>query len=220
MHRELPVDDGSIRPIKLAHIVVRTSRLQAMRDFYAKILGATRVGGTDMSASLSFDLEHHRMAFIAVPEPAAAPTTNATRPFGDMLSGAEIDFGAEGFDLTPGIEHIAFTYANFGELLAHYLRLKREGVIPCFCVNHGLTTSLYYRDPDGNKVELQVDNLTMEQADEFMQSRACRQNPVGIPFDPDDLVRMYESGASFSDLIGNGWDKAAMAQSAHQHAAE
>jgi catechol-2,3-dioxygenase len=34
--------------------------------------------------------------------------------------------------------------------------------------NHGLTTSLYYRDPDGNKVELQVDNMTMEQADEFM----------------------------------------------------
>ncbi|HWD66366.1 MAG TPA: VOC family protein [Caulobacteraceae bacterium] len=220
MHRELPVDDGSIRPIKLAHIVVRTSRLEAMRDFYAKILGATRVGGTDMSASLTFDLEHHRMAFVAVPEPVAEPTAKVTRSFSDMLSGVEVDFGAEGFELRPGIEHIAFTYANFGELLAHYLKLKSDDVTPCFCVNHGLTTSLYYRDPDGNKVELQVDNMTMEQADEFTQSLAHHQNPVGIPFDPDDLVRMYESGAPISDLIANGWNKAALAQPAHQHAAE
>jgi hypothetical protein len=160
------------------------------------------------------------MAFVAVPEPVAAPTAKVTRPFSDMLSGVEVDFGAEGLETTPGIEHIAFTYANFGELLAHYLKLKSDDVTPCFCVNHGLTTSLYYRDPDGNKVELQVDNLTMEQADEFMQSLACRQNPVGIPFDPDDLVRMYESGAPISDLIANGWDKAALAQPAHQHAAE
>jgi len=191
-----------------------------MLDFYVKILGATRVSGTDMSASLSFDLEHHRMAFVAVPEPVAAPTAKVNRPFSDYLSGVEVDLGAEGFEMTPGIEHVAFTYANFGELLAHCLRLKNDGMAPCFCVNHGTTTSLYYRDPDGNKVELQVDNLTMEQADEFIQSLAHHQNPVGIPFDPDDLVRMYESGASFSDLIGNGWDKAAMAQPAHQHAAE
>jgi catechol-2,3-dioxygenase len=41
--------------------------------------------------------------------------------------------------------------------------LKGAGITPFVSVNHGLTTSFYYRDPDGNGVELQIDNLEPSQ---------------------------------------------------------
>ena len=45
--------------------------------------------------------------------------------------------------------------------MSSYARLKGLGIEPDACVNHGVTTSLYYADPDGNQVELQVDNFAV-----------------------------------------------------------
>ena len=43
------------------------------------------------------------------------------------------------------------------------------------------TTSLYYRDPDGNSIELQVDNFaTKEEAARYFLSEAFRENPIGV----------------------------------------
>lgn len=38
-----------------------------------------------------------------------------------------------------------------------YARLKGEGIVPHACLDHGLTMSFYYLDPDGNSLELQYD---------------------------------------------------------------
>ena len=38
-----------------------------------------------------------------------------------------------------------------------YKRLKQQDIVPWWCINHGPTTSMYYRDPDNNQIELQVD---------------------------------------------------------------
>jgi catechol 2,3-dioxygenase len=40
-----------------------------------------------------------------------------------------------------------------------YLRLRDAGIEPDICIDHGMTLSSYYSDPDGNRVELQVDNF-------------------------------------------------------------
>ena len=45
------------------------------------------------------------------------------------------------------------------ELLDTYQRLKSDGIVPHGCLDHGMTTSFYYVDPDGNSVELQCDNF-------------------------------------------------------------
>lgn len=46
---------------------------------------------------------------------------------------------------------------------------------------------MYYRDPDGNKVELQVDNFDLpEEADSFLRSSLFIKNPIGTDFDPDE----------------------------------
>jgi len=54
-------------------------------------------------------------------------------------------------------------------------------------INHGMTLSAYYRDPDGNQVETQVDTLTLEEADVFMASPVFAANPIGIEVDFDQM---------------------------------
>ena len=41
-----------------------------------------------------------------------------------------------------------------GELLGNYRRLKAVGIMPVWCINHGITTSIYYADHDGTMLEL------------------------------------------------------------------
>jgi hypothetical protein len=72
-----------------------------------------------------------------------------------------------------------------GEFLDNYVRLRDRGIRPFFCVNHGPTTSMYYRDPDGNRVELQIDNFaTAEEGQAWMHSEAFDRNPIGVEYDP------------------------------------
>ena len=59
-------------------------------------------------------------------------------------------------------------------------RLKGEGIEPYWCLNHGPTTSMYYKDPDGNKVELQIDNFDTDETNRWMGSGEFAQNPIGI----------------------------------------
>jgi hypothetical protein len=87
-------------------------------------------------------------------------------------------------------------------LLQTYGRLKAEGIEPFWCINHGPTISMYFKDPDANRVELQVDTLpTAEAIDTWMRSGDFAQNPIGIVFDPEDLVARYEAGEPMATLI-------------------
>ena len=51
-----------------------------------------------------------------------------------------------------GVDHVAYTYDSLDDLLENYEQLKVEGIMPYWCVHHGLTVSMYYADPDGNPV--------------------------------------------------------------------
>ena len=68
------------------------------------------------------------------------------------------------------------------------------------CVNHHFTSSLYYRDPDGNEVEISCDNLPSKQdAAAFMKSDAMAEAMVppffGAEFDPEELLRLHRENA-------------------------
>lgn len=62
--------------------------------------------------------------------------------------------------------------------------------------NHGPTTSMYYRDPDGNQIETQVDNMGNDECTAMMASAEFEKNPIGVDFDPEDLCRRVECGES------------------------
>jgi hypothetical protein len=61
--------------------------------------------------------------------------------------------------------------------------------------------SLYYTDPDGNRMEFQVDCGTAEEAKALMETTAYAANPVGVMFDPEALLARFESGEADDDLL-------------------
>ena len=168
---------GPIRPAKFAHVVLKTPNLARARDWYMTLVHG-RVGyENDMVCFVTYDEEHHRIGLLTMPG-LEAPSPHAY-----------------------GLEHIAFTYGSLGALLANYRRLKRHGVVPYWAINHGPTSSMYYRDPDGNKVETQYDVFeTATEATDFI-NRYYGENFMGIMFEPDDLVARYEAGEPLADLV-------------------
>ena len=106
---------------------------------------------------------------------------------------------------SAGIDHVAFTFASLGDLLHTYRRLAGIGIEPYWCINHGPTTSLYYRDPNGIQVELQIDNFArIEDLNGWMRSGAFQQNPIGVEFDPEVLSERFESGDPLEALVQQG----------------
>jgi hypothetical protein len=80
-----------------------------------------------------------------------------------------------------------------------------QGIQPAWPINHGLTTSLYYADPQGCRVEFQVENFdTPAKLRAFMESDVFAKNPIGVVFDPDKLVARYENGDPIEELLRQG----------------
>lgn len=143
-----------------------------MLNFWSSFLGAERVFENDFIAFLRYDEEHHRVAIIQ--EPDTGPRVAST----------------------AGLHHVAFSYPSLRALLSAHKEREKIGIEPAWCVNHGPTTSIYYKDPDGNAIETQVDNFdTVEEANVFMTSEMFRVNPIGTDIDPHDLLRQLDSGA-------------------------
>ncbi len=181
MTRKLEPLDRTIPPVKFAHVVLKTKRIGEQVAWYETVLGARAVFRNDFIAFLTYDDEHHRIALVQNPGLADAPE-NAV-----------------------GLEHFAYTFQSLGDLLQTYKRLAAKGITPFWCVNHGPTTSLYYRDPDGNRIELQVDNFSdVEMLNGWFKTGAFRKNPIGVDFDPEKLLARWESGEPEAELIRQG----------------
>jgi catechol 2,3-dioxygenase-like lactoylglutathione lyase family enzyme len=168
---------GPIHPAKFAHVVLKTPNLKRARDWYLTLLQG-RVGfENDMVCFVTYDDEHHRVGLLTIPG-LVAPPPNAY-----------------------GLEHLAFTYGSLGTLLANYRRLKRLRVEPYWTINHGPTISMYYRDPDGNKVETQYDVFaTADEATDFI-NKYYGENFMGIIFEPEQMAQRYEAGEALESLV-------------------
>lgn len=166
-----------LSPQSLCHVVLRTSNLKKMVGFYVEFLGGRIAIANDFIAFVSYDEEHHRVAIVEVP---------GTNPKNSQ---------------TCGLEHMAFGFSTLSDLLLAYRQRLEAGIKPFWCVNHGPTTSIYYKDPDGNMVETQVDNFdTAAEADKFMSSDLFRANPIGTEFDPEDMIERIKRGESDTSL--------------------
>ncbi|MCK9506503.1 MAG: VOC family protein [Porticoccaceae bacterium] len=170
-------ENAIISPVKLAHFVVRTSNFKEIVDWYLKVLGAEISYANDQLAFMTYDDEHHRVAVLNIPGLGKQP------------------------DGIVGIHHVAFTYATLNDLMSTYERLKKMDIKPVYVINHGPTTSLYYADPDGNQLEFQIDNYdTVEEAGKFFFSKEFAENPIGVEFDPDELLARLRAGEPESEL--------------------
>lgn len=170
---------GRISPAKLAHVVLRVRDLRPMRDWYKTVLQADITQESEQLCFLTYDDEHHRIALLAIP-----------------------GLAERGDGMRVGMDHIAFTYASVKDLFATYERLRDAGITPFWPINHGVTMSLYYRDPEGNRIELQADAFaTMTEGKAYMQSEAFVTNPIGVMYDPEDIVRRLKAGESAESVL-------------------
>lgn len=172
-----------IRPKKFVHVVYRTRRFEAMVRWYQTVFDAKVQHQNPALAFLTYDDEHHRFAFanMRLLDPAGKDTDRAG---------------------SIGVDHVAYTYSNLGELLENYTQLKALGIRPYWCIHHGITVSMYYGDPDGNQMEFQVDCFdSNDEANAFMSSEAFAMNPIGVEYDPEDYLARWRQGVSASELL-------------------
>ena len=164
-------EKGRLSPLKLEHAGIRTGQIQPMIAWYVAVLEADISFSNDKIAFLAYDEQNHRLSIVVRPGTVPKPSNSA------------------------GIDHLAFTYADLGELVTTYERLKTLGIMPARAMDHGSSTSLYYADPDGNHVELKVDNFpTMEQQHAWLRTPEFAENPIGTPIDPDEMTTRFHDG--------------------------
>lgn len=205
MHRSVPTEPAA--PYKLAHVVLRTAHLEESLSYYQRLLNARVVfDQRPFGAGLTYDEEHHRLALIAVPEDR--PSEPGTVEGIQVVDAGGANLDGISFVARPGLEHLAFTFDSLASLLGTYVRVRDLGLLPSVCLNHGPTVSLYYEDPDGHKTELQIDTMPMELADEYLGTDTHSGNPIGWPFDPEDLLKRYEEGEPLHTLMSVGREDA------------
>ncbi|MBL8630399.1 MAG: VOC family protein [Rhodospirillaceae bacterium] len=169
---------GKIAPVKLGHVAIRTKQLDAMLDYYGKLLEAEVAFRNESMGFITYDEEHHRLAIIQMPDLQPPP------------------------EKSTGLDHISFSFTTLGELLDTYKRLEALGIMPFWTIIHGPSTSMYYKDPDGNRVELMIDNFdSAEEIQAFFATGAYEENPMGIIFDPEEMIAKHKAGVPFKDIV-------------------
>ena len=166
------------KPSYIAHFVIRTNAVEETVAWHKAFFDAHEVYTQKGLTFLTFDDEHHRIAIGQLPELVDAKA-NAI-----------------------GIDHIAFSMASVEDLVIAYQRNKKNGIEPYWCINHGPTTSMYYKDPNGVQLEFQVDHSTYPGGPiAFYSSEAFAANPIGVEFDAEEFVDRFESGEALETLL-------------------
>ncbi len=171
--------DGVPNP-SLHHVNLKTTRLGEMIEWYGVVAGMRPNFRSEIIAFLTNDSANHRLALLAVPGLVEDPD----------------------WKIHTGMHHAAFEFERLEHLLGRYESLKARGIVPHACLDHGLTTSFYYEDPDGNSVELQADNFGdwaastewIRTAPEFVA------NPIGVEVDADRLVEASRAGMTAAEI--------------------
>ncbi|MGE3447552.1 MAG: VOC family protein [Microbacteriaceae bacterium] len=173
-------------PARMAHIVLRTYDMPRLRDWYCAVFGMEAVAENEKLAFATFDDEHHRFGF------------------------AEIEGGPGATFPQPGtFAHAAYAFADLGDLLAQYKHMRALGFTPLKAVNHGVTVSIYYNDPDGNGVEFFTDRFaTPAESRAFMTSETFRKNLFGYFIDPEELLAQWEAGVPDDEILAYDQEKA------------
>jgi len=115
----------------LGHVGLYCNDLPRMRDFYAGVLGLT-ISDEDLERGICFlsatpDVEHHELALAHAKEPGQK---------------------------THNVQQVSFKVGSLDDVRAFYHRLRDAGAKIERTVTHGIACSVYFFDPEDNRVEL------------------------------------------------------------------
>jgi catechol-2,3-dioxygenase len=175
----------------LHHYGLTTANLDGMMQWYSTVLGMSVVFKS--SAPLGKD--------APIPVSAAWVTNDKANHRVGLIAMQQLTRDSERSHHTR-LQHIAYEYQSLDALLDTFVRLKAAGITPLLSADHGPTTSMYYEDPDGNSVELLVDNFgSWEQSGHFMRaSPEFASKPMGTYVDMEKLVAARSAGSSPGEI--------------------
>ena len=140
---------------RVGHVVIKMRDLEAAKRFYRDILGMQITDEREgFGVFFRFQDYHHDIAVFKVAEDAESPQKNQV-----------------------GLAHIALIADSFDTVKAMYQRLKAHDVPIVRTVDHGITKSVYFKDPEGNELEIYCE----------VPERPWQEQETIIVADPIDL---------------------------------
>src|SRR6478735_1903307 len=123
----------SKRPMYLQHVNIYVRNAERSKQWYEDLLGLhTYEYRPGWAAFMSADEEKsHEVALMQVGDDAPLQQKGQV-----------------------GLNHLAWMMGSLDDLKAAYSRLKEKGVKIDRIVDHGLSLGIYFRDPDGNGLEV------------------------------------------------------------------
>lgn len=125
-----------VRPKKVGHVVLKVRDLKRAEQFYTEVLGFEVVSRLKRPRGVFFTLgtQHHDIAVLEVPAEAEPPKNHQV-----------------------GLHHLALQVGSFADLQECYRTLKAHHVTITSTIDHLITKSIYFLDPEGNSLELYCD---------------------------------------------------------------
>lgn len=147
-------------PREIGHIVLNVTDVKRSVAFYHDVVGfqISRIRPGWTGAFLTCGVNHHNLALFE------APADAEPRKKGQI-----------------GLNHFAFKVENYEELQKAHKRLVENNTVIDHIVNHGMTHSVYFLDPDGIEMELFSDTYaTQEEGLAYMKATPGGADPMDI----------------------------------------
>lgn len=148
------------QPRSIGHLVLNVSDVERSTRFYRDVVGfeLARMRPDKSGAFLTCGVVHHNLALFKAPAGA--------RP-------------AEKGQI--GLNHFAFQVDDYKSLQQAHGRLIEAGAVIDHIVDHGMTRSVYFLDPDGMMMELYCNTFdTEEEGLAFMKATPGQATPMNI----------------------------------------
>lgn len=145
---------------RVGHIHLKVTDLERAIGFYRDIMGfelTQRYG--DQAAFLSAGGYHHHVGLNTWHSRGAGPAP----------------------ERAAGLYHVAFLFPDRPSLAAVLARVLEAGIPLDGAADHGVSEAVYFRDPDGNGIELYIDRAPEDWPRDDAGTLAMVNAPLDVP---------------------------------------
>ena len=141
------------KPKRVGHLVLNVRDVEASTKFYTEILGFEIAVERPNMTFLTCGKIHHDLALFKAAEDAPP------------VSEGQV-----------GLNHFAVQIEDLDALKETYQRLKENGVPVDNTIDHGMTQSVYFHDPDGIRIEFFCNSTSTAEEGLALMRSSDRQN--------------------------------------------
>jgi catechol 2,3-dioxygenase len=146
--------------VSISHVGLFVRDMSKMKDFFTNVLGFAVT-----------DEEFPRMVFLS--RNPAEHHQIGLFPGRDTKSDV------------PQVQQLSFRLDSLGEVKKMHDRLAKAGVKDMNCLSHGIAWSIYFRDPEGNRLEFFTDT-------EWYVKQPCA-DPIDFSLSEEEIYRQTET---------------------------